>query len=84
MRIAADLANKIFDPDERVRTAVCRLFGDLPYETLITHVHAKHLRSVGDRIMDKKVSCSVYYARSKLIKDDYAEHRSRRGSDHSW
>jgi sister-chromatid-cohesion protein PDS5 len=50
------LLAKLLDPDEKVRAAVCKLYGQLDYETALHHVSEKQLRAVADRGMDKKVS----------------------------
>ncbi|KAH8116096.1 armadillo-type protein [Phellopilus nigrolimitatus] len=50
------LQTKLFDPDEKVRAAVCKLYAQLDYETALHYVSEKQLRTVGDRAMDKKQS----------------------------
>lgn len=46
---------KLYDPDEKIRAAVCKLYSQLDYETSLHHVSEKMLRAVGGRSMDKKV-----------------------------
>jgi sister chromatid cohesion protein PDS5 len=53
--VAEALASKLFDPDDKVRTAVCRIYGQLDYETALHHVSEGHLRTVVGRGLDKKV-----------------------------
>jgi sister chromatid cohesion protein PDS5 len=50
------LLAKIIDPDDKVRAAACKLYGQLDYETALHHVSEKQLRAVADRALDKKVS----------------------------
>ncbi len=52
------LALKLFDPDERVRAAVCKLYGQLDYETALHHVTVEQLKTVAGRGLDKKVRAS--------------------------
>jgi len=47
---------KILDPDDKVRAAVCKLYGALDYETAAHHVEKEQLMLVADRCKDKKVS----------------------------
>lgn len=47
---------KILDPDDKVRAAVCKLYGALDYETAAHHVEKEQLILVADRCKDKKVS----------------------------
>ena len=47
---------KILDPDDKVRAAVCKLYGALNYETAAHHVEKEQLMLVADRCKDKKVS----------------------------
>ena len=53
------IGGKIMDPDEKVRAATCKLFGEMPYETLSHHVSMHLLRAIGERILDKKVSITA-------------------------
>jgi sister-chromatid-cohesion protein PDS5 len=43
------------DPEEKVRAAVCKLYGGLPYEVALHHVDVASLHCVAERIQDKKV-----------------------------
>ncbi|KZT00644.1 uncharacterized protein LAESUDRAFT_687811 [Laetiporus sulphureus 93-53] len=45
---------KLFDPEERVRAAVCKLYSQLDYETALHHVSEEQLRAVAGRGIDKK------------------------------
>jgi sister-chromatid-cohesion protein PDS5 len=44
------------DPEEKVRAAVCKLYGGLPYEVALHHVDVASLRCVAERVQDKKVN----------------------------
>ncbi|KAI9511424.1 armadillo-type protein [Russula earlei] len=48
------LGAKLFDPDEKVRAAVCKLYSQLDYETALHHVSEAQLRRVAERGLDKK------------------------------
>ncbi|KAN0111727.1 Armadillo-type fold [Russula decolorans] len=48
------LSNKLLDPDEKVRAAVCKLYSQLDYETALHHVSEAQLRRVAERGLDKK------------------------------
>ncbi|KAI5453422.1 Sister chromatid cohesion protein pds5 [Naganishia albida] len=48
------LAEKLADVDERVRCAVCKLFGSLDYETAAHHVTAETMKALGERLLDRK------------------------------
>ena len=50
------LISKLLDPDEKIRAATCKLYGDLDYETALHHVSADQLKAVAGRGLDKKVS----------------------------
>ena len=52
---AEALENKLLDPDEKIRAAVCRLYAQLDFESTLHFVTEKQLRGVADRCMDKKV-----------------------------
>ncbi|KAF7289956.1 hypothetical protein MIND_01370800 [Mycena indigotica] len=52
--IEAALLDKLHDPDEKVRAAVCRLYGQLDYETALHHVKASLLQELAERGSDKK------------------------------
>ena len=49
---------KICDPDDKVRAAVCKAYGDLDFETAAYHASESMLRLIGDRLLDKKVKVS--------------------------
>ena len=46
---------KLLDPDDKIRAAVCKLFGQLDYETALHHVSVDQLKDVAGRGLDKKV-----------------------------
>ena len=46
---------KLLDPDEKVRAAVCKIYGQIDYETALHHVSESQLRAVSERVADKKV-----------------------------
>ncbi|GBE89081.1 armadillo-type protein [Sparassis latifolia] len=50
---------KLLDPDEKVRAAVCKLYYQLDYETVLHYVSEKQLHSVAGRCLDKKHSVRV-------------------------
>ena len=52
------LAEKLVDPDEKVRAAACKMIGEFDYETSLHHIQKNTLIQVGHRCRDKKV-CSV-------------------------
>ncbi|KAF9818035.1 hypothetical protein IEO21_02996 [Rhodonia placenta] len=53
------LQTKLFDPDEKIRAAVCKLYSQLDYETAVHHVSESQLRAVAGRGLDKKHSVRV-------------------------
>ncbi|KAF7349279.1 Sister chromatid cohesion protein pds5 [Mycena sanguinolenta] len=53
------LSQKLFDPDDKVRAAVCRVYGGLDYEMALHHVKPEQLRAVAERAVDKKHSVRV-------------------------
>ncbi|KAG0205383.1 hypothetical protein BGX28_003004 [Mortierella sp. GBA30] len=52
------LAEKIVDPDEKVRVAACQAIGGFDYETSLHHIQKNTLIQVGHRCRDKKKSVS--------------------------
>lgn len=50
------LLSKFLDPDEKVRAAVCKVYGQLDYETALHHVSESQLRALAERAVDKKVN----------------------------
>ncbi|KAF5351176.1 hypothetical protein D9756_008405 [Leucocoprinus leucothites] len=48
------LEAKLLDPDDKVRTAACKAFSQLDYESALHHVSEDLLRSVAGRFLDKK------------------------------
>ena len=51
----AALAGKLCDPDDKIRAAVCKLYSQLDYETVLHRVSDDQLRAIGERCLDKKV-----------------------------
>ncbi|PPQ74839.1 hypothetical protein CVT26_005219 [Gymnopilus dilepis] len=50
------LMAKLYDPDERVRAAVCKVYSQLDYEAALHHVPVDTLKAVAGRGLDKKAS----------------------------
>ncbi|KAF8067855.1 armadillo-type protein [Lyophyllum atratum] len=50
------LRSKFLDPDEKVRAAVCKVYGQLDYESALHHVSESQLRALAERGVDKKQS----------------------------
>ncbi|RDB27480.1 Sister chromatid cohesion protein pds5 [Hypsizygus marmoreus] len=57
--IEESLHSKLLDPDEKVRAAVCKVYGQLDYETALHHVADTQLRAVAERGADKRQSVRV-------------------------
>ncbi|OSD08806.1 hypothetical protein PYCCODRAFT_1380708 [Trametes coccinea BRFM310] len=53
------LALKVLDPDEKVRAALCKLIGQLDYETALHHLSIDVLERIAGRGLDKKHSVRV-------------------------
>lgn len=51
------LQSKLLDPDDKIRSAVCRLYFQLDYETALHHVSTEQLKMVSSRGIDRKVCC---------------------------
>lgn len=49
------LKAKIYDPDEKVRAATCKVYFHLDYEAALHHVSDEQLHAVVERGLDKKV-----------------------------
>lgn len=62
-KLQAALRERCTDPDEKVRAAACKLFGEIDYETALHFVSLETLKAVAGRLADKKVSSRE---RSKL------------------
>lgn len=50
------LLGKLYDPDEKFRAALCKLFSQLDYEAALHHLSVDVLKGVAGRGLDKKVS----------------------------
>jgi sister-chromatid-cohesion protein PDS5 len=53
--LAEALEAKLLDPDDKVRAAVCKMFSQLDYESVLHNVSEDLMRSVAGRFLDKKV-----------------------------
>ncbi|KAF8189855.1 cohesin-associated protein Pds5 [Mycena galopus ATCC 62051] len=73
--VEAALCAKLLDPDDKVRAAVCRVYGGLDYEMALHHVKTDQLRAVAGRGLDKKHSVRVEALRAlgKLYSLAYPE-----------
>jgi len=49
------LAEKLVDPDEKVRAVACKTIGEFDYEASLHHIQKNTLIQVGHRCRDKKV-----------------------------
>ncbi|KAG8890975.1 hypothetical protein FRB98_002995 [Tulasnella sp. 332] len=69
------LRNKLLDPDDKVRAATCRVYGQLDYETALHHVSRAQLQEVASRGMDKKQGVRVEALKclGRLFKLAYTE-----------
>ncbi|KAF7350447.1 Sister chromatid cohesion protein pds5 [Mycena venus] len=69
------LTQKLLDPDDKVRAAVCRVYAGLDYETALHHVKVEQLRGVAERGADKKqsVRMEALHALGKLFSLAYPE-----------
>ncbi|PWN28534.1 hypothetical protein BDZ90DRAFT_218538 [Jaminaea rosea] len=52
--VSKALTSKVVDPDEKVRAAVLRVIGGLDYETALHHLDRAFLRTVSDRLRDRR------------------------------
>ncbi|RXW15368.1 hypothetical protein EST38_g10488 [Candolleomyces aberdarensis] len=57
--LKAMLNEKVFDPDEKVRAAVCKVYSQLDYESALHHVSEGQLKAVAGRGLDKKHAVRV-------------------------
>ncbi|PIL27726.1 hypothetical protein GSI_10879 [Ganoderma sinense ZZ0214-1] len=66
---------KLLDPDDKIRAAVCKLFGQLDYETALHHVSVDQLKDVAGRGLDKKQSVRIeaFHAIGRLYSLAYPE-----------
>ena len=55
MYVEEALQEKLLDPDDKVRAAVCKLYTQIDYETALHHVSKQQLQAVAGRGVDKKV-----------------------------
>lgn len=54
------LHTKLFDPDDKVRAAVCKVYSQMDYEMALHHTTEEQLRAIAGRGLDKKVRLSDY------------------------
>ncbi|KAG8937052.1 hypothetical protein FRC02_008159 [Tulasnella sp. 418] len=47
---------KLYDPEEKVRAAVCKVYSQVDFETALHHISADQLKEIASRCMDKKRS----------------------------
>ncbi|KZP25702.1 ARM repeat-containing protein [Athelia psychrophila] len=52
--IEESLNTKLFDPDDKVRAAVCKVYSQLDYEMTLHHTTEAQLRAIAGRGLDKK------------------------------
>ncbi|KAF7323824.1 hypothetical protein MKEN_00603700 [Mycena kentingensis (nom. inval.)] len=83
------LGDRLMDPDEKVRAAVCRLYGQLDYETALHHVGVEQLRKLAERTQDKKytVRRAAFLTLGKLYSLAYPEienHDSKALEQFAW
>ncbi|KAG0223926.1 hypothetical protein BGX31_008277 [Mortierella sp. GBA43] len=73
--LSEGLAEKLVDPDEKVRAAACKAIGELDYETSLHHIQKNTLIQVGHRCRDKKklVSKEAIHTLSVLYSQAYPE-----------
>ncbi|KAI0747029.1 armadillo-type protein [Daedaleopsis nitida] len=74
-QIEDSLNMKFLDPDEKIRAAVCKLYGQLDYETALHHVSVQQLKAVAGRGLDKKqsVRAEAFNAIGKLYSIAFSE-----------
>lgn len=53
--VPESLQSKLFDPDDKVRAAVCKVYSNLDYETALHHVSESQWKAIAGRGLDKKV-----------------------------
>ncbi|KIY45059.1 hypothetical protein FISHEDRAFT_50101 [Fistulina hepatica ATCC 64428] len=73
--IEAALLPKLLDPDEKVRAAVCKVYGELDHEFVLHYVSMEMLQAIGGRGVDKKptVRHEALNCLGKLFNSAYAE-----------
>ncbi|KAI8986667.1 armadillo-type protein [Trametes punicea] len=69
------LISKTLDPDDKVRAALCKLIGQLDYETALHHLSVDVLQEIAGRGLDKKQSVRVeaFHAIGRLYSLAYPE-----------
>ncbi|KAJ7637138.1 armadillo-type protein [Roridomyces roridus] len=73
---------KLLDPDDKVRAALCRVYGSLDYETALRHVSLQQLQALADRGLDRKpvVRSEALRALGKLYAVAYPEIENKDGA----
>ncbi|KAG0006885.1 hypothetical protein BGZ65_002293 [Modicella reniformis] len=73
--LSEGLAEKLVDPDEKVRAIACKTIGKFDYETSLHHIQKNTLIQVGHRCRDKKklVSKEAIHTLSVLYNQAYPE-----------
>ncbi|KAF6757823.1 cohesin-associated protein Pds5 [Ephemerocybe angulata] len=54
--VEAMLKEKVLDPDEKVRAAVCKVYSQLDYESALHHVSQEQIQAIAGRGLDKKAA----------------------------
>ncbi|WVN89440.1 uncharacterized protein L203_104663 [Cryptococcus depauperatus CBS 7841] len=69
------MAERLADPDDKIRAAMCKLIGSLDYETALHHLRLSTLRAAAERLLDKKslVRTEAAMAIAKLWQSAYSE-----------
>ncbi|KAG0218346.1 hypothetical protein BGX33_007671 [Mortierella sp. NVP41] len=70
--LSEGLAEKLVDPDEKVRVVACKTIGEFDYETSLHHIQKNTLIQVGHRCRDKKKSVSKEAIKTLSILYDQA------------
>lgn len=55
-----EMVDRVQDAEEKVRAALCHVFGQLDYETALHHIDVETLRAIGGRVSDKKASSAFF------------------------
>lgn len=69
------IKEKLVEPDEKVRAALCRVFSVLDYETALHHVEKSVLLVIAERCKDKKTSvrADAQHALARMFDMAYSE-----------
>lgn len=82
MVTTGELAGRTEDADEKVRAAICKVFGSLDYETALHHLKKSTLETVAARLSDKKIAvrAEALSALSRLWNSAYVNMSARLAS----